>query len=247
MTSVIEWAKRPCLLLKDEHSIVEPLRFRLVDSIRIHDMLAKVFPTLIVFAGLSIGALVLADDATEPPLTYTLEVDGKKFLLSADKTVILKGSFNNPKVTLRASSTRTFEQDDIVFNYPANFTFEADLSDPEVRTWTMSGNNVTLMLLAFDEEVTPAGLITSTAESLETTAEGMKPASLKLGSLTAEGQSAFVKVGDVSLFYTVVTIPTAEGKGRLLLVQDIPQDDGKPSDERATVVEMLEESFSKKP
>ena len=110
-------------------------------------MLVKVFPTLIVFAGLSIGSVVLADDASEPPLTYTLEVDGKKFLLNADKTVILKGSFNNPKVTLRASETRRFEQDDIAFNYPANFTFEAVLSDPEVRSWSMTGNSVTLMLL----------------------------------------------------------------------------------------------------
>ncbi|MCA9074869.1 MAG: hypothetical protein KDA93_07545 [Planctomycetaceae bacterium] len=210
-------------------------------------MLVTRFPLLITLVCLSIHAMALADDSTEPPLTYTLEVDGKKFLLNADKTVILKGSFNNPKVTLRASETRRFEQDDIAFNYPANFTFEADLSDPDVRTWTMSGNNVTLMLFGFDGPVTPTELINSTAQTLKTTVEQLKPTSLKLGSLTSEGQTASLTLGEASLSYTVVTIPTAEGKGRLLVVQDVPGDDGKPSEEFTTVVKMLEESFSKKP
>ncbi len=205
------------------------------------------FLTLLTTVCVTFGPAIQADDTTEPPVTYTLEVNGQKYLLSADKTVILKGSFQNPKVTLRASSTRRFVHDGIAFDYPANFTFEADLSDPGIRTWTMSGNNVTLMLFDFDEPVKPTELIASTAESLKTNVDRMESTSLKLGTLNAKGQSALLKVGDVALSYTVLAMPAAAGKSRLLIVQDLPQDNGQPSNERTDILKMLGDSFTQKP
>jgi len=210
-------------------------------------MLLTRFLMLLTTVCVTFGSTIHADDTTEPPVTYTLEVNGQKYLLTADKTVILKGNFQNPKVTLRASSTRRFEHGGVAFDYPANFTFEADLSDPGIRTWTMSGNNVTVMLFHFDEPVKPTELIASTAESLGTNVERMEPTSLKLGTLNARGQSALLKVGGVALSYTVVATPSAAGKSRLLIVQDLPQDDGRPSDEKTTILKMLSESFAHKP
>ena len=191
----------------------------------------------------TVCSVLRADDTTEPPLSYILEVDGQKFLLNADKTVILKGKFDNPKVTLRPSETRRFEHEGIAFDYPANFTFEADLDEPGIRTWTMSGNNVTLMLFDFEEAVKPAELIASTAETLNTDVDRMDPVTLKLGSLNSEGHTAQLKVGEVALTYTVVALPSNEGKSRLFIVQDLPKDDGQPSDEKTAILGTLEKSF----
>ncbi len=210
-------------------------------------MLMTRFMTLVTFAGVVLGSIVSADDTTEPPLSYTLEVDGQKFLLNADKTVILKGDFQNPKVTLRAAATRRFEHDNIAFDYPANFTFEADLSEPGIRTWTLSGNNVTLMLFDFEQPVKPAELIASTAEALEANVDRMEPTTLKFGSLTADGQSGLLKVGTVVLTYTVVALPATEGKIRLFIVQDLPKDNGESSDEKTAILKMLDESFAQTP
>ncbi len=210
-------------------------------------MLKTDIPTLLMLACVTTGSAIFADDTTEPPLSYTLEVDGLKFLITADKTVILKGNFQNPKVTLRASSTRRFEHVGIAFDYPANFTFEADVSEPGIRSWTMSGNNVTLMLFDFEQPVKPAELIASTAESLETNVDRMEPTTIKLGSLNAEGQSALLKVGEVALTYSVVALPAAEGKSRLLIVQDLPQENGQPSDEKTAILKTLDDSFTQSP
>jgi hypothetical protein len=70
-----------------------------------------------------------ADDTQEPPLKYTLEIDGQAHVVVLDKPVKIHGVYSNPNAVLRASSIRYFTYGDLSFQYPASFTWEAEIVD----------------------------------------------------------------------------------------------------------------------
>lgn len=175
---------------------------------------------LLVLPGL-LGGWCFADDTAEPPVVYTLEVDGQSVTLAPDTPLKLEGSFNNPTLTLRVAQTRTLQADGITLNYPAYFTFEADTSDPDVKTWTASGNDVTLMLFSFSEEVAAKALAESTAQALQSRDLKVEAVKVKLGDSEREGVKATMTLADQSVIQQVLALPPSPRGSRLLVLQEV--------------------------
>lgn len=166
-------------------------------------------------------ALCPADDSAEPPIVYTLEINDQTVTLQPDTPLEVEGSFENPTLTLRVAQTRTLQAGGITFNYPAYFTFEADTSDPDVQTWTASGNDVTLMLFSFAEQVDARALAESTARALQAQDVKVEPTSVKLGQDERPGVKATMALLEKTVVQQVLTLPpTAEGS-RLLVLQEV--------------------------
>jgi hypothetical protein len=176
---------------------------------------------LSVFIVCVLAACCTADDSAEPPIVYTLEVDGRPVTLQPDTPFQLEGSFEDPTLTLRGAQTRTLQADGITFNYPAYFTFEADISDPEVKTWTASGNDVTVMLFSFSAEVDARALAESTAEALQARDIQVEPVKVKLGEQDREGVKATMPLLDQTVIQRVLTLPPSSKGSRLLVLQEV--------------------------
>jgi hypothetical protein len=162
-----------------------------------------------------------ADDSAEPPIVYTLEVDGRFVTLQPDTPLKLEGSFEAPTLILRVAQTRTLQADGVTFNYPAYFTFEADISDPEVKTWTASGNDVTVMLFSFSAEVDARALAESTAEALQARDIKVDPVKVRLGEQEREGVKATMPLLDQTVIQQVLTLPPSSKGSRLLVLQEV--------------------------
>ena len=162
-----------------------------------------------------------ADETAEPPIVYTLEVDGQNVTLAPDTPLKLEGSFENPTLTLRVAQTRTLQADGITLNYPAYFTFEADTSDPEVKTWTASGNDVTLMLFSFSEKVAARALAESTAEALQSQDLKVESLKVRLGDSEREGVKATMTLADQTVIQQVLALPSSPRGSRLLVLQEV--------------------------
>src|SRR5690606_26003742 len=117
--------------------------------------------------------------------------------------------------------TRTLQADGITLNYPAYFTFEADTSDPEVKTWTASGNDVTLMLFSFSEEVAAKALAESTAQALQSRDLKVEAVKVKLGDSEREGVKATMTLADQSVIQQVLALPPSPRGSRLLVLQEV--------------------------
>jgi hypothetical protein len=162
-----------------------------------------------------------AGESTEPPVVYTLEVDGQAVSLSPDTPLKLEGSFENPTLTLRVAQTRTLQADGVTLSYPAYFTFEADTADPEVKTWTASGNDVTLMLFSFSEPVEARVLAESTAEALQSQDLKLEAVKVKLGDSERDGVKAIMTLADQMVIQQVLTLPPTSKGSRLLVLQEV--------------------------
>jgi hypothetical protein len=162
-----------------------------------------------------------ADESAEPPIVYTLEIDGQSVTLQPDTPLKLEESFKAPTLTLRVAQTRTLKAEGVSFNYPAYFTFAADTSDPEVKTWTASGNDVTLMLFSFAEEVDARALAESTAEALQAQNVQVEPVKVKLGDQERDGVKATMPLLDQTVIQQVLTLPPTAKGSRLLVLQEV--------------------------
>src|SRR5262245_43616031 len=86
------------------------------------------------------------DESQEPPLVCVVKLDDSSIELTEGETGQVNGTFTNPKLTVTPQPNRTFPYQGITFKYPRAFNFEADLSDPESKNWTLSGNDLKIMI-----------------------------------------------------------------------------------------------------
>ena len=85
------------------------------------------------------------DESQEPPLKFTLEINGQQHELELNKPVKLDGAYNDPKIVLTASPIRQFTYGGVAFQYPASFAWEAEIESDNKMTWTLSGRDFTII------------------------------------------------------------------------------------------------------
>ncbi len=200
---------------------------------------------LLGLAGVLVSTIGLAEDeSAEPSITYTLKINQETVSLTPGQSQEVKGAYVNPRITLDVAPSRRFPYAGLAFSYPAAYGFEADVSDPQSRIWTLDGNNVVIMVFAFAEEVTPESLARSTAESLGFENPEVKPVNITLGGEKLTGSAIRVVFGTEQISQQFIGLPTDAGVSRVLVLQDSPQDSGEPSDEFQSTLELLQSSLT---
>lgn len=180
----------------------------------------------------------------EPPTQLRITLDGKQVIT----TMGAKAEFEvgGRKVMMRVEELpwRQFVQGSLKFEYPRHFPWEFDASPP--RTWTLDGNDATIMLIENPGE----------QQSLDDFAKGFERIFKGNGTMERVDQAMkTAKVGTLhglGMRYTIATTRMsmeafALGKGErswLLVLQDALGDDGKHSSEyvdmRTHLTETLE-------
>jgi len=187
------------------------------------------------------GAAV--DDSTEPPLLYTLEIDGKAHTVALDTPVTIAGDFKDPKVVLKASSTRRFNHGGVAFDYPAFFTWEASIEGPSEKTWTLSGNDFVIMVFEMPGPVSADEFSKGMAEQFHEGRTRLSTTDRLIGGRKREGQLLRVSIAGTELRLEIYALPSKTGS-RLLVLQDSTGDDGAMSKEGAKAVALLSSSFT---
>jgi hypothetical protein len=183
-----------------------------------------------------------ADESQEPPLKYTLEINGQGHELLLDKPVKLQGDYSNPKVVLRASSIRHFTYGDITFQYPASFAWEAEIEGHNERTWTLSGNDFTIMYFILPDVLSVEAYSQAMAKQLGEGSTRISDTARELGGQRHKGKLIFVKLAGTTLNIEVYSLPAKTGS-RLLVLQDSPPDNRAISKEGEEALAMLSSSF----
>ena len=180
-----------------------------------------------------------SDENAEPERAYTLLIDGQEVALQPGVEFQLEGKFENPTMKLELGSTRHFRYGGISFEYPANFVWEADVSDPSFRMWTMDGADVTLMVLRTSFGFTADEFVESLADEFDSFESD--PITQELGSLTLQGQAVTTEVAQSVLTYDVFEVPSEVGSTLLILMD--ATDDGLHTEEYRRVLRGLATSL----
>jgi hypothetical protein len=186
-----------------------------------------------------------ADETREPPLRFRVQIGAASVTLAEGEPGALRGQFVDPVVSVTPEPFRVFELAGISFRYPRAFTFEADVEDPSLKSWTLSGNDLRIMCFALLEAVSPEAFARNLTSHFGPGAARVREprAVLRLGKETLDGVVVDVVVAKHRMTMSVYGIP---GPGhRILVLQDSPDESGRPSREAAGAVKELEASFAR--
>ena len=182
-------------------------------------------------------------ESIEPPVGYSLKVGDKVVRLKEREPALLEGTFTNPKITLTADDYRVFPYAGISFRYPSDFAFEADLEDKNLRRWSLDGKNCVIMVQEYGVKIELDDLVDALAKRFGEANTVRSEISLTLGGQRLQGTRIKAKLAGSTIVQDVLSIPTTKG-AKVLLLQDSPNDDGTPSDERRLLEKRLVESFT---
>ena len=189
------------------------------------------------------SALCFAIDETqEPPLKFTLVINGQQRELVLDKPVTLAGDYKDPKVVLRASANRLFTYGDITFQYPSSFTWEAELESENERTWTLSGNDFKIMYFILPDTLSVEAYSQAIAKQLGEGSTRISDTERTLDGQRLKGKLLFVKLAGTALTIEVYSL-SAKAGSRLLVLQDSPPDNRASSKEAEGALAILSNSF----
>ena len=195
---------------------------------------------LALLCGLGCGNAT--DETREPPLKYTLEVDGKAHVVEAGEEVQLKGTFTDPKVKLTPAETRLFTYGGVEFQYPAYFAWEADAEEDDYKNWTLSGNDFKILLFdaagATSADEYAAGIVKRFGEANCR----LTDVTLVLGGTKHDGKRIATRLAGSSFVQTVVRLP-AKGRTKMLVLQDSPPDEKQSTKETDLALKLLRTTF----
>lgn len=205
---------------------------------RIH-ALAALLPILV-------AAFAAPDETREPPLELVVKIDGQSVSISEGESARVEGTFTNPTVTVTPQPYRVFEYGGVTFRYPRGFMFEADLDDPLVKSWTLSGNDITIMYFTFGEEVTRGNLARNMMEGFgrENCEMLERDGKITLGKGTFPRTSFRVTVAGHTMVVDLCEIPSRGNGSRLLVFQDGMDEAGNRSREGKETISGIKSSFA---
>lgn len=183
-----------------------------------------------------------ASETDEPQLQFLLMVDGKAHEVQLDQPLQIEGEFKNPSILLKAASTRVFPYGGIEFHYPASFGWEAEIGGANERTWTLSGNDFTLMYFVMPVELTSEDFLMAMAQGFEGVDPDIRERTRTLGGTSYDGHSMAVEFSGIPMGFEVISIPSKSGS-RLLVLQDSPDQGIKQSPEAKKALELMTRTF----
>ncbi|MDF1839519.1 MAG: hypothetical protein P1V35_16745 [Planctomycetota bacterium] len=183
-----------------------------------------------------------ADDSVEPPLKYVLIVDGKAHEVTLDEPIQIEGEFKDPTISLKAASTRLFTYGDVEFQYPAAFGWEAEVVGDLEKTWTLSGNDFTMMYFILPAELDSESFLAAMASGFGGGDLDAREITRDFGGVKRSGHATEFEFAGIALSLEAFALPSKNG-ARLLVFQDSSDQVDKRSEEAKAAVELLSKTF----
>jgi hypothetical protein len=185
-----------------------------------------------------------AQDDREPPLIFTLEVAGKPVTIEPDQAVEIEAAGKVPVIP-RVAPHRVFRLGGLDFHYPRGYGFEADLSDPEMHTWTLSGNDHKIMVFRYPGNPAHEAQRAAVLDQMKAAYKGksrQEVDEIVLAGRTLKGARVHAELVGAGFTQRVFSFATAKD-GYLLILQDSPQA-GKPTPEAVTAEKFFTGTFA---
>ncbi len=161
----------------------------------------------------------VVDETSEPKLGFTVRIGATELHLSEGAELPAKGTFTDPSVSVTVDPERLFTHVGMSFSYPRHFAFEADLSDAASQSWTLSGNDVKIMIFRFATELSVDSFVTDLAAGFGPKST-ISPISIQLGPVQYSGKRIRAVLATHEFTQDVLPLPSVKGRGRFLILQD---------------------------
>jgi hypothetical protein len=185
----------------------------------------------------------------EPPLEFTLTLDGKAVEIRADEPVKVKVGGREVEIRLTPRGERLLKLPGLSFRYPAGHGFEVE-HNPNSTQWTLDGNHNVVIVNRIALQADPAAMTRSTVEGLVKRLGNKNaqpsPSQMRVGGRAYPSTHVNVTIRSERLSYDICAFH-AGGATFVLMVQDTPKADGTTSDETRRVLDLLDKTLKLDP
>ncbi|HVK07298.1 MAG TPA: hypothetical protein VM597_00840 [Gemmataceae bacterium] len=192
------------------------------------------------------GPAARSAEDREPPQIFYLEFDGGRVPIELDKPLGTDALGGVKAITLRAEAYRVFPYGGVRFNYPREYTFEADLETKDVSMWTLSGNDCKILVQRYRGQADHRAILESVKKSMlaryKDPGARESAAALSVRGADLEGRRIEARVATTLIRQDLYSAPAGPDTV-LLILQDSPREDGEPSADWARAERMFRETM----
>ena len=177
-------------------------------------------------------------------MLLVLEVErGQKIPIQIGKPFTMTIGGNKVQMKLTARPYRIFQAGGVRFEYPRRFTFSCE-KDVNVTTWTVEGPYALLMLQRFAKTDVKGLLVQFEADLVGRWGPKTKRSdtTLKAGNRELKGRRLDIHVAGEPLRQDLFGFD-AGGATYIMMVQDLPADDGKSTQEAVDLYDLLRKTL----
>jgi hypothetical protein len=186
----------------------------------------------------------MSEEGKEPPLQLYLEVDGQEQPIELGESVTLQGTYVNPTVSLRASTTRRFADGLVEFDYPHYFVWEAKIDGRHDKTWNLTGVDFSIQYFIVPEQVTVGAFAKGLAKQLGSLRHArIQDTQRELGGVRYDGKTVHTATAGTPLVFELFVLPGPVAHTRILVFRDCPRGYDGISPEAEETYALLRRSF----
>ncbi|WP_179020463.1 hypothetical protein [Winogradskyella forsetii] len=178
----------------------------------------------------------------EPPLIFELKSEGEIQYFVENQPKKWKGLDKESETTIGVYEWKLFPHNNLEFEYPRTYSFEADLSITN-DIWTLSGNDFKIMVIRpmveMDVEEYVDEMISQFGQSNCSTTE----ISNQLNTSKLNGIKLSVNLAGIDLELDVLEVIDKSGKKSFLVFQDSLNDARQNSKESKTTLARIKQTF----
>ncbi len=178
----------------------------------------------------------------EPPLIFELISENETQYFIENQPKKWNGSVKDSEMIIKVYDWKLFPHNNIEFEYPRTYSFEADLSITN-DIWTLSGYDFKIMvirpIIGMNVKVYVDEMIAQFGPSNCSTKEITK----KINNSELNGIQLSVKLAGINLELDVLEIIDNSGKKSLLVFQDSLSDSKENSKESLSTMKRIEQTF----
>lgn len=181
----------------------------------------------------------------EPPLEFTIEVDGQSVDARAEEPAKVRVNGRDVTATVKVKPTKLLQTPEFSFRYPRQHAFAYE-SDESTTTWTLDGNDSVVILTRYAAKIPPADLAPALIKEIGGQLGEVKqsPASIELFGKKVDGTRLAATLAGQKIVQAIYTFDVA-GVSYSLVLQDSSGEETAGAEPRA-VAELLTQSAKAK-
>ena len=180
------------------------------------------------------------ENNSEPKSTFEVTINGKKYEVAETEELTLD-TLLRPKISIKLSAYKKFDNAAISFEYPRNLSYEYT-QDFAYKNWTFSGNTAVVLVFELDTKTTISTLVDEMIRKFGKKNCKVEDFQKQLGNKILEGQKLHVSLAGQKLVLECLEIKSSDFKSRFVYFQDIIENN-QNSEEYEKVVDIINSSI----
>jgi hypothetical protein len=160
------------------------------------------------------------NSGNEPKSNFEVTINGKKIKITEDEAFVIDTVLVKPTISIKLSPLKKFDNASISFDYPKHLSFAFE-QDYGFKNWTLSGNDLTVMIFEMDVKTTLSSITDEMVKKFKKKNCVTEDFEKELGNVKCIGKSLLVTMAGQKLLLDCYEIVLNDFKSRFIYFQDV--------------------------